>query len=131
MKTPKIILSILLTLFGALSVFLTSSIILDVFGIREKEGNYVLFIVYTNLLCGMIYLYAAYALWKKPIYSIYSLGLALLLLNISFFGLQAYIGNGGIYETRTVVAMIFRIAFTVVMFIAVLFIIKKNQPKKS
>ncbi|HRA60413.1 MAG TPA: hypothetical protein PLG30_12425 [Bacteroidia bacterium] len=34
-----------LSIFGLLILFLSSSVIFDLFGIREKEGNYVLFIV--------------------------------------------------------------------------------------
>ena len=102
MKILKIIQSLLLTGFGALSVFMTLSIIFDWFGIREKEENYVLFIVYTNLVCGLIYLYAAYINWKKQQNSFYVLALATGILIVAFVALQVYASNGGIHEAKTI-----------------------------
>ncbi|HNO55047.1 MAG TPA: hypothetical protein PKI85_08045, partial [Chitinophagaceae bacterium] len=66
MKALKIVQTVLLSFFGLVTVFMASSVIFDLFGIREKEGNYVLFIVYTNLICGILYLLAAYTTWTKP-----------------------------------------------------------------
>lgn len=94
---------------------MSTSVILDLFGIREKQGNYVLFIVYTNLICGIIYLMAAYTAWVKPKISFRGLIIALLLLIAAFIALQFYINNGGTHEDKTIKAMIFRIVFTTVM----------------
>jgi hypothetical protein len=44
-KTLLYTLPILLTGFGLLTLFLSTSVIFDLFGIRAKEGNYVLFVV--------------------------------------------------------------------------------------
>jgi len=129
-KALKIIQSLLLTGFGALSVFMTLSIIFDWFGIREKEGNYVLFIVYTNLVCGLIYLYAAYINWKKQSNSFYVLAVATGLLIIAFITLQVYASNGGIHEAKTIKAMIFRIIFTASLAAISFFILKKSNQHK-
>lgn len=115
MKAIKIIQTILLVLIGAVSVFMTTSILFDLFGIREKEGNYVLFIVYANMACAFIYLYAAYTVWKNPKHSYYSLVLASVILIVAFISFAIYIHNGGIHETRTIKAMTFRTVFTIVM----------------
>lgn len=130
MKILKIIQSLLLTGFGAMSVFMTLSIIFDWFGIREKEGNYVLFIVYTNLICGLIYLYAAYNNWKKQQNSFYMLAIATGLLIVAFVALQVYASNGGIHEAKTINAMLFRIGFTAVMVAISFFILKKSNQQK-
>lgn len=130
MKILKIIQSLLLTGFGAMSVFMTLSIIFDWFGIREKEGNYVLFIVYTNLICGLIYLYAAYNNWKKQQNSFYVLAIATGLLIVAFVALQVYASNGGIHEAKTINAMLFRIGFTAVMVAISFFILKKSNQQK-
>lgn len=131
-KVLKIIQSLLLTGFGALSVFMTVSVIFDWFGIREKEGNYVLFIVYTNLLCGIIYLYAAYINWKKQPNSFYSLAIATIILIAAFIALQVYANNGGIHEVKTIKAMLFRIVFTAFMAAISFFVLKKsNQTEKK
>lgn len=115
MKALKIIQTVLLSFFGLLTVFMASSVIFDLFGIREKEGNYVLFIVYTNLICGILYLLAAYTTWIEPKLSFKTLLVSLSLLIIAFVAFQFYIHNGGIHEEKTVKAMLFRIVFTAIM----------------
>lgn len=115
MKALKIIQTVLLSVIGAISIFMTTSVIFDLFGIRDKEGNYVLFIVYTNLICGILYLIAAYTAWAKPQISFRTLVVSLSLLIISFIIFLLYINNGGIHEEKTVNAMIFRIVFTGLM----------------
>lgn len=127
MKSLKIIQTGLLTLIGAISVFMTLSVIFNLFGIREKEGNYVLFIVYANLICGIIYLFSAFYNWKNIRISNYGLAIALIILIVAFIGLLIYINNGGIYETKTIKAMIFRMTFTLVMLVAGIIISKKKN----
>jgi len=127
MKSLKIIQSGLLGLFGAVSIFMTTSIIFNLFGIREKEGNYVLFIVYANLVCGLIYLYSAYLIWKNNRILFYSLLIALLVLIVAFVSLFVHINNGGIYEEKTIKAMLFRISFTAVFTVISYLSLKKNN----
>lgn len=115
MKALKIIQTILLSFFGLVTVFMASSVIFNLFGIREKEGNYVLFIVYTNLVCGILYLLAAYTTWTTPKLSFTSLLVSLALLIVAFIAFQFYIYNGGIHEAKTIKAMVFRIVFTAIM----------------
>lgn len=115
MKPLKIIQTILLTFFGALTVFMATSVIFDLFGIREMEGDYVPFIVYTNLICGILYLIAAYTTWVNPKLSFRILIGALAILIIAFIALQIYINKGGIHEAKTVKAMMFRTVFTALM----------------
>ena len=131
MKTIKIILTLLLSLFGIVSVFMTSSVLFDWFGIRAKEGNYVLFIVYTNLVCGFIYLYSGYAIWKNKKSAIWALGLAVLLLVFAFITLGLYIREGGVYELKTVKAMSFRTLLTLAILIISYVLLKKKPAKIS
>ncbi len=126
MKFLKIVQTILLLVLGALSVFLTLSILFNLFGIRQKQGNYVLFIVYTNLICGLLFLYAAYNLWKHIQRSVYALAFTTLLLILAFIALKIYIHQGGIYEVRTPKAMTFRTVFSAVMTAIALFIRRKE-----
>ncbi len=114
MKTTLKISAILLTLFALITVFMSGSVIFDLFGIREKEGNYVLFIVITNFICGFIYLAAAYGLFFGRTWTTRLLVFATSILTISFVGLIWHISSGGIYEQQTVKAMLFRIAITAV-----------------
>ena len=38
----RYVLAVVLLLFGALTLFLSTSVIFDLFGVRAREGNYVL-----------------------------------------------------------------------------------------
>lgn len=112
MKTTLKISAILLTLFALITVFMSGSVIFDLFGIREKEGNYVLFIVIANFISGFIYLIAAYGLFFGRTWTTRLLVFATSILTISFVGLIWHISSGGIYEQQTLKAMLFRIAIT-------------------
>lgn len=106
--------AILLTLFALITLFMSGSVIFDLFGIREMEGNYVLFIVISNFICGFLYLLAAYGLFFERRWATWVLLFAASILIISFGGLIWHISSEGIYEQQTVKVMLFRIAVTVV-----------------
>ena len=89
METKRLISIIaagLLVAFGLLTLLLSSSIIFDWFGIRAKEGNYVLFVVGANFLCAILYLIAAYGFIKKKQWVLKVLLTALTLLFVGFIG---------------------------------------------
>jgi len=111
-QTLKNAAAIVLTVFGLLTLFLSGSVILDLFGIRAKEGNYVLFVVWANFLSSILYLFAAYGFLKTKKWTTHLLGLSTILLILAFVGLIIHINSGGIYETKTIGAMIFRITLT-------------------
>jgi hypothetical protein len=113
-RTVLKISALILTLFAMITVFMSGSVIFDLFGIREKEGNYVLFIVIANFISGFIYLIAAYGLFFGRTWTTRLLVFATSILTISFVGLIWHISNGGIYEQQTLKAMLFRIAITAV-----------------
>jgi len=128
---PKTILrylsAIILVGFGLLTLFLSTSIIFDLFGIRAKEGNYVLFVVWSNFISSLFYLFSAYGFIKNKNWTTNLLGVATIILIISFVSLQIHISNGGIYETKTVSAMIFRIGLTTILALISYFTINKNK----
>ena len=108
---PKITI-ILILVFGLMTLFLSTSIFLDLFDVRAKEGNYVLFIVWANFITSIFYLFAAYGFIKNKSWTTKLLGSATIILLVAFVGLLIYINSGGIYETKTIGAMVFRIALT-------------------
>ncbi|HUZ58336.1 MAG TPA: hypothetical protein VMU83_06105 [Hanamia sp.] len=55
-----IIAGFIIALFGLVTLFMSTSVIFGFFQIREKEGNYVLFVVVANFICAFLYLAAAY-----------------------------------------------------------------------
>lgn len=126
-KRLKIIQSSMLTLIGVISVFMTLSVIFNLFGIRKIEGNFVPFVVYANLVCGVLYLIAAYSTWRNVKLSSFILGVALILLIVTFVGLFMHINSGGVYEMKTVKAMTFRTVFTTAMLVIGIVLFKKEK----
>ncbi|MBK6964440.1 MAG: hypothetical protein IPH20_11035 [Bacteroidales bacterium] len=125
-KTLLYIIATVLAAFGLLTLFLSSSVILDLFGIRGREGNYVLFIVWANFLSSILYLIAAYGFIKGKRWTIKPLGLASIVLLVAFTGLLIHVNAGGIYETKTIGAMAFRITITIVFAAFAFLMISKN-----
>lgn len=133
MKNRNIINSlsaIALAIFGLLTLFLSTSVILDLFGIRAKEGNYVLFIVWANFTCSILYLFAAYGFVKKEKWTFWVLLAALIILIIAFAALLIHINNGGIHEEKTIGAMVFRMSITLTFSLVALIKFNKLLWKK-
>lgn len=108
----------LIALFGIVTLFMSTSVIFGLFDIREKEGNYVLFVVIANFLCAFLYLAAAYGFFIKKKWTTIVLNFATGVLVIAFIGLGIHIYSGAIYEHKTVYAMMFRI-FVTLAFLAI------------
>ncbi len=128
-KTILYGVAFLLAAFGLLTLFLSGSIIFDLFGIRAKEGNYVFFIVWANFISSFIYLIASYGFIKSKNWTTTILGISALVLLNAFIVFIIYIYADGVYETKTVGAMLFRISITIIFATIAYFTInKKNQP---
>tara|TARA_R110002033_G_scaffold77030_1_gene128700 strand:- start:12453 stop:12860 length:408 start_codon:yes stop_codon:yes gene_type:complete len=133
MKNKNIITTIsaiILALFALLTLFLSSSVIFDLFGIRDKEGNYVLFIVWANFICSILYLFAAYGFMKRKKWTFWVLIAALVTLIIAFAALLIHINNGGIHEEKTIGAMVFRMSITLTFSLVALIKFNKLLWKK-
>ena len=83
---PKII-AIILAAFGLLTLFLSGSVIFDLFGIRAKQGNYVLFVVWSNFISSLLYLVAAYGFITTKKWTTLLLGASTIILIAAFIGL--------------------------------------------
>lgn len=126
-KNLPYILAIILTGFGLLTLFLSTSVIFDLFGIRAKEGNYVLFIVWSNFISSILYLIASYGFVTSKRWTAKLLGVSTIILITALIGLFYHINSGGIYETKTIGAMIFRISVTMVFAALAYFTITKRN----
>lgn len=113
--------------FGMLTLFLSSSVILDLFNVRAREGNYVLFVVWSNFISSILYLVAVYGLIKQKSWTAGILSISVAILIAAFVGLNIHIENGGLYEVKTVNAMIFRIAITIAFTISSYLLTKKRK----
>ncbi|EGV44776.1 hypothetical protein BZARG_223 [Bizionia argentinensis JUB59] len=133
MKATKIIntgSAIILGLFALLTLFLSSSVIFNWFGVRAKEGNYVLLIVWANFICSILYLFAAYGFIKRAKWTFWVLIIALIILIIAFAALLIHINNGGIHEEKTIGAMIFRMSITLTFSLVALIKFNKSLWRK-
>ena len=119
--------SLILAGFGLLTLFLSSSVIFDWFGIRAKEGNYVLFIVWANFISSLLYLISAYGFLKIKSWAFKALSVATVILVVALIGLFIHIYSGGIYETKTIFAMLFRISVTIAFVAIAYFSINKKK----
>lgn len=119
--------TIILTGFGLLTLFLSTSVIFDLFDIRAKEGNYVLFVVWSNFISSILYLFAAYGFVTSKKWTVKLLGVSTLILIAALIGLFYHINSGGNYETKTIGAMIFRISLTLAFAIIAYFSITKKK----
>lgn len=121
----KTILLIFLVIFGSVTLLISSSVLFDWFGVREKEGNYVVGIVWANFICGILYLIAAVEVFKNKTSAKFSLIICLVILVLAYIGLFIHINNGELYETKTVGAMAFRIGITALFLFTTTKILKK------
>lgn len=124
----RYIAAIALTAFALLTLFLSSSIIFDWFGIRAKEGNYVLIVVWANFISSILYLFASYGFVTLKKWTINLLKISLLLLIFAGIGFFIHINGDGLYETKTIGALIFRFLVTLLFtFLAYLTTVKWNK----
>lgn len=126
-KALPYLLASILAAFGLLTLFLSTSVIFDLFGVRAKEGNYVLFVVWANFVSSLLYLFAAYGFIESKKWTAPLLGISVIVLLLAFVGLFIHINAGGIYETKTIGAMAFRTTVTLVFSLLAYFTITKNN----
>lgn len=119
--------AIILFGFGLLTLFLSSSILFDLFGIREREGNYVLFVVWANFISSIFYLFAAYGFLAKKTWTTLLLFTSTIILIAALLGLFGLINSGGLYETKTIGALLFRISVTTAFTLLSYFKITKTK----
>lgn len=130
-KILPYLIALALAAFGVLTLFLSSSVIFDWFGIREREGDYVLFVVLANFVCSLIYLISVYGFVKNQQWTTRLLSVSVVILVITFIGLLIYIGLGGIHETKTVGAMIFRTIVSLLFTLASYFLITRGNTRET
>ncbi|MFA5620443.1 MAG: hypothetical protein WDA08_09070 [Weeksellaceae bacterium] len=129
MEILKRILTGFLILFGAITIFIGISVINDFFGMRERQGYYVPFVVVANTICGFIYLLSAFFIWRKDKKGSKLLFLAFIILLVTIYFFYKYINSGGIYEVRTIYALTFRTSITFLAFLMSVYIIPYKRRK--
>ena len=128
-RNIRYIAAFIITAFALLTLYLSSSLIFDLNGVRANEGDYVLSVVWANFICSILYLFAAYGFVKAKKQTILYLGVTILVLVSAFilFGIHIYTGEN--YMTKTIGAMIFRIVVKAIFAAVAYFTINKEQTK--
>lgn len=126
--TDKILLAVLL-LFGAITLFLSGSVIFDLFGMRAMEGNYVDFVVWANLVASILYIVTVVDFVRKKKWNWHYLAYSFVILVGATIALWIYIENGGIHEAKTVKAVVFRTIFTGILLLSSFIKYKKGLKK--
>lgn len=114
-KTIKNVIAIVLIVFALVTIFMSTAVLFDLFNIRAKVGNYIPFVVKTNLTAGFLYLLAAYGFINANKWAFWAMLSVALLLFYALTLSYVHIHTGGLFESRTIVALIIRILFTLVM----------------
>lgn len=125
----KIVAAYLL-FFGVITLFVGSSVLLDMFGIRKMEGNYIPFVVIANLGCAVLYVFAAVGIWKLKKWAAGLMILATIVLILTSVAIYFHIQNGGAYEQHMIKAMSFRTLMTAVIAILTVYLTKNQRPIK-
>jgi len=120
------ILGLFIAIFGLLTLYLSGSIIFDLFGVREAQGNYVPFVIWANFISSLIYLVSAYGVISKQSWTPKLLSGSVIILLITGVGFYFYVQAGGVHEAKTSAAIPFRIVVTSVFMFLSWFI----RPKK-
>ena len=108
----RYVLAVVLLLFGALTLFLSTSVIFDLFGVRAREGNYVLVVVWANFIASILYVLAAVGVIAQRRWPAKVLLAAVVVLVSAAIVFAWHVYNGGPYEQKTIGALAFRTLLT-------------------
>lgn len=123
------LLGILLAAFGLLTLYLSGSVIFDLFEMRAKQGDYVMPVIWANFIVSLLYLKAAYGFFKQKKWTTNILSFAFLVLLAGAIGMYLHINSGGIYMQKTIKAIGFRMGVTLIFLVFSYFKITIKQIK--
>jgi len=109
------VLSIIAILFGLLTLKSGGEVLFIDGAGRAAAGNYVPYVLWFNFLMGFVYIIAGVGLWLQKRWAVWlSIFIAVAtLIMFAIFGM--HISQGGLYEPRTIKAMILRSGVWVVI----------------
>jgi len=111
------ILGTLIAVFGLFTLYLSGSVIFDLFEMRSKQGDYVMPVIWANFIASLLYLTAAYGFFTKQKLSCKALMIAMLALVFGGVGLYFHIKSGGAYMPKTIKALGFRFTISLIFFV--------------
>ncbi len=82
--------------------------------------------VWANFIASILCLFAAYGLIRIKKWTSHLLGISALVITAALIGFLIHINSGGIYETKTLGALIFRIAVSICFALVAHFVLKRK-----
>jgi len=110
------LLGILLAAFALLTLYLSGSILFDLFDMRTKQGDFVWVVIWGNFIAALLYLIAVYGFFTQRKIAYKALAIALVVIVLAGVGLFFHIHSGGSYMTKTPKALVFRFVVTGLFF---------------
>ena len=98
---------------------------------RIAAGNYAPFVLWSNFLLGFFYILAGIGLWMQKRWAAWLVMIITVITLTVFAILGFHISSGGLYEPRTLKAMILRSGvWTVIAIVAYLKLVYSNKYKQ-
>lgn len=116
-----------LLVFGGVTLFLSTSVLFDLFGMREKEGNYVQIVVLANFFASVLYIAAAIGLLAHRLWARYPLWMASVVLITASMAFAWHVYQGGIHESHTISALVFRTVLTLAFYATAVWVGRAQQ----
>lgn len=113
--------------FGLLTLVASSAVLFNVGGAREAAGAIVLLVLWMNFGAAFLYIIAAFGLFRLQPWAPFPVLLAALLLFVAAIGFLVHVQQGGPYEARTIGALAFRIAVTVLLYLAARYFVRPSN----
>jgi len=117
----------ILTGFALLTLFLSTSVIFDLFDVRAKKGDYISVVIWSNIISSFLYLISVYGLLSKKKWTYKTLGLSTIISTIAFICFISYVQPINIHKDETIGTMVVRIALTLVFTLFAYLTINKKQ----
>ncbi len=102
------VLAVVAILFGLLTIKSGGAVLLFDGAERVAAGNYVPFVLWSNFILGFVYIVAGVGMWLQKRWAAW-LAMAILIVTLMVFAAFGWhISTGGLFEERTLKAMILR-----------------------
>ena len=126
-KYISIISAIFLTAFGALTFYLSFSLIFDLFNVRHDQENFVPFVAWANLVVSGLYFISAFGFFTNKEWTVKTLLASVGILVVTFGVYNMYLSSGGAHLEKTWGALIFRTSVTIVFTISAYFTVSRSR----
>lgn len=116
--------AVVIGLFGLITLFASSAVLFNVGGARAMAGAVVPIVPGMNLLAAFFYIVSAYAIYRLRPWAPLPLLMAIAALVVAIVAFLVHVQQGGPYEVRTVGALSFRVAVTLLFYLVARYFVR-------